>query len=93
VRTPFRSPDRLLSLHWPWTSAQGYWDAVQRHVESLDHPYLAFAIRSSDPEVPELRRTRATLDHLLGHPLVQRLRFSDPVSELPGLGCGYALQG
>jgi hypothetical protein len=89
VRHPFGPTHRPLTLHRPWSSPLAFWDMVERHVESHDRPYLAFAIRSGDPEAADERRVRAALDQLQGHPLLERLRFSDPATELGGLGCGY----
>jgi hypothetical protein len=93
ARFPLHTPHRPLPLHRPWRSAHAYWNLVQHHVESLDRPYLAFAIRSGDPEGAEARLVRAALEHLLGHPLVQRLRFSDPARELGEPGSGSSLEG
>ena len=93
VRHPFGPRHRPLTLYRAWSSPQAFWDLVERQVESLDRPYLAFAIRSGDPDAADERRVRAALDHLLEHPLVRRLHFSDPSRELHGLGCRYSPEG
>lgn len=86
MRYPFRPSHRPLTLYRAWSSPQAYWDLVERHVDSLDRPYLAFAIRSGEPGGADDRRIRAVLDHLLHHPLAARLRFTDPASGLRELG-------
>jgi hypothetical protein len=86
VRFPFRPTHRPLQMFRPWTSPSAYWDLVQRHVDALERPYLAFAIRSGDPEAPDERRVREILDHLPGHPLAARLRLTDPDEGLRTLG-------
>lgn len=82
IRSPGRVKHRPLSMYRAWTSPQAYWDLVECHVESLGRPYLAFAIRSGDPDAAENQRVRDVLDHLIGHPLARRLRFSDPAPEI-----------
>jgi len=69
-----------------WTSAKAFWDLVERHVESLERPYLAFAIRSGDPDVPDEQRVQAILDELPAHPIASRLRFTTPEAGLASLG-------
>jgi hypothetical protein len=55
-----------------------YWDLVERHVDSLERPYLAFAIRSGDPEAPDEQRVQEVLGYLPEHPLVSRLVLRIP---------------
>jgi hypothetical protein len=86
LRFPFRPAHRPLQMFRDWTSPQAYWDMVQRHVESLERPYLAFAIRSGDPEASDERQVRAILDHLPEHPLALRLRLTDPEDGLRLMG-------
>lgn len=86
VRFPFRPVHRPFQMFRDWTSPKAYWDMVQRHVESLEHPYLAFAIRSGDPEASDERRVRTVLDYLPEHPLARRLRFTDPEDGLRLMG-------
>jgi hypothetical protein len=89
VRFPFRSALRPLQMFREWTSPKAYWDLVERHADSLERPYLAFAIRSGDPEEADEQRARSILDHLPEHRLAHRLRFTDPED---GLGLmGYEL--
>jgi hypothetical protein len=63
-----------------------YWDLVERHVDSLERPYLAFAIRSGDPASPDEQRVQAILDELPGHPIAARLRFTTPEVGLASIG-------
>jgi hypothetical protein len=86
VRFPFRPAHRPLQMFREWNSPKAFWDMVQRHVESLERPYLAFAIRSGDPEAPDERRVRAILDHLPEHRIASRLRLTDPEHGLRLLG-------
>lgn len=86
VRYPLRPVHRPLTMFRQWTSPGAYWDMVERHVESLQRPYLAFAIRSGDPAAADETRVRTILEHLLTHRLARRLRFTDPESGLRQLG-------
>jgi hypothetical protein len=82
VRYPFRPTHRPLTLYRAWTSPQAFWDMVEHHVDSLERPYLAFALRSGEPVSDNVRRARAVLEHLLEHPLAGRLRFTNPADGL-----------
>jgi hypothetical protein len=86
VRFPFRPALRPLQMFRNWTSPKAYWDLVERHVGSLERPYLAFAIRSGDPEASDERQARAILDHLPEHRLARRLRITDPEDGLRLMG-------
>jgi hypothetical protein len=86
VRHPLRPRHRPLTLYRAWSSPHAYWDLVERHVESLDRPYLAFALRSGEPDGVDATRVQAVLDELVKHPLVRRLRFTDPASARQELG-------
>ena len=88
ARHPFRPAHRPLTLYRAWSSPRAYWDLVERHVDSLVNPYLAFALRSGEPEAVDEQRVRAVLDHLAQHPLARRLRFTDPASASAELGLG-----
>jgi hypothetical protein len=93
ARRPFRPSHRPLTLYRAWSSPQAFWDLVERHVDSLERPYLAFALRSEDPAAPDARRVRAVLDELAQHPLARRLRFTDPASAGRELGLGDSSPG
>jgi hypothetical protein len=93
LRYPLRPTHRPLTLYRAWTSAQAFWDMVERHVDSLDRPYLAFAIRSGDPAGVDAPRAQTMFDHLLQHPLAGRLRFTDPADGLGGLRLGDLAPG
>jgi hypothetical protein len=86
VRFPFRPAHRPLQMFRDWTSPKAYWDLVEQHVESLERPYLAFAIRSGDPEASSEQQVRAILDHLPEHRLAVRLRLTDPEDGLRLMG-------
>jgi len=86
VRRPFRPPHRPLPMFERWTSPQVFWDLVERHVDSLERPYLAFAIRSGNPDAPDESRVRTVLEHLLEHRLVSRLSFTHPEDGLRRMG-------
>src|SRR5262249_19235701 len=88
ARYPFRPTHRPLTLYRPWASLQAFWDMVERRVDSLDRPYLAFALRSGEAESDNMRRAAASLEHLLEHPFAARLRFTDPASCVEELGPG-----
>jgi hypothetical protein len=89
VRYPLRPSHRPLTLYRTWSSPQAYWDLVERHVDSRERPYLAFAIRSGEPGGVDDRQARAVLDHLPQHPLARRLRFTGPASCLRELGFAF----
>ena len=86
VRYPLRPRHRPLLMFERWKSPQAFWDLVERHAASQGRPYLAFAIRSGDPDAADERRTRAVLDHLPGHRLVSRLRLTGPEEGLRLMG-------
>jgi hypothetical protein len=86
VRFPFRPAHRPLQMFRNWTNAEAFWDLVERHVASLERPYLAFAIRSGDPASPDEQRVQAILDELPGHPIAARLRFTTPEVGLASIG-------
>ena len=86
MRYPFRPLHRPLYLFREWTSPEAFWNLVERHVDSMERPYLAFAIRSGDPESPDERRVRSILEHLPDHPLGSRVVFSLPESGLRLMG-------
>lgn len=82
VRHPFRPSHRPLTLYRAWSSPQAFWDLVDRHIDTLARPYLAFAIRSDEPGGGDAERARAVLGHLPGHPVARRLRFTEPAGAL-----------
>jgi hypothetical protein len=86
VRFPFRPLHRPLYMFREWTSPEAFWDMVQRYVDSSERPYLAFAIRSGDPESPDEQRVRSILEHLPEHPLGSRVVFTNPEAGLRLMG-------
>jgi hypothetical protein len=86
VRFPFRPTHRPLQMFRNWTSAKAFWDLVERHVASLERPYLAFAIRSGDPDSPDEQRVQEILSELPGHSVAARLRFTTPEVGLASIG-------
>ena len=86
MRFPFRPSHRPLYMFREWTSPEAFWNMVARHVDSIERPYLAFAIRSGDPESPDEQRVRSILEHLPEHPLGSRLVFTDPEAGLRLMG-------
>lgn len=69
-----------------WSPAT-FWQAAERLLARLDHPYLAFAVRSDIPVHPvEMERLRAILEHPLTRPLAKRLVFTTPQDALQRLG-------
>lgn len=86
VRFPFRPLHRPLYMFREWTSPEAFWDLVAGYVDSVERPYLAFAIRSGDPESPDEGRVRSILEHLPEHPLCSKVVFCRPETGLRLMG-------
>jgi len=79
------SPREVLYPTARWPSARFFWDAVAREVDAMRRPYVSFAIRTDDPESLISQRAHALFEALPQHPLVERLRFGDPLDALAEL--------
>jgi hypothetical protein len=89
IRRGFRSRPLPLNPWREWPSAQYYWDLVAAELDAMPKPYLALVVRTDHPESAPARRARLLLEHLPHHPIASRLRFVDPVNEVPAL-CSLA---
>jgi hypothetical protein len=76
---------RPLAPHRPWRSATAYWDLVAAHLDAMERPYLALALRTDRPDHPVAVRVRALLDELVDHPLASRLWFVAPEAAIDAL--------
>ena len=85
IRRGFRSRPIPLNPWRAWPSAEYYWDLVAAELDAMPKPYLALAVRTDHPESVLGRRARLLLEHLPHHPVASRLRFVDPVNEVPAL--------
>jgi hypothetical protein len=83
IRRGFRSRPIPLNPWREWPSAQFYWDLVAAELDAMPKPYVALAVRTDHPESPSGRRARLLLEHLPHHPIASRLRFVDPLNEVP----------
>jgi len=62
-----------------WPSPKIYWDLVAQAADDQPACYFAFAIRTVTPGSVMHERIRQLLEYLPSHPIVQRLRFVDPL--------------
>lgn len=78
IRRPGGPWHRPAALTAPWPAAL-FWPMIERELAEMSQPYLAFAIRSDGPLLPNLNRpTEEKLAALLTSPLAARLVFTTP---------------
>lgn len=80
-------PHRVLAMWRDWRSPRHFWDAVFDSIQGVEHPYLAFAIRSDTP-IHEwaARRFEGIMAALPDHPEAGRLVFTTPEDVLRRMG-------
>ncbi len=80
---PGRSVAPTDDAHAAWPAAP-FWPMVERELALMSRPYLAFAIRSDAPLVPDLiDPIQEKITALLTSPLAKRLVFAGPEAGVP----------
>ena len=74
-------------MYKDWRTPQDLWDSAFASLSELEHPYLAFAIRSDTPIHPEHRpRFEGIMASLFERPEAGRLVFTTPEEALRRMG-------
>ena len=66
-----------------WPDPNTFWDIAAREFDSMRHPYLSLAVRTDAGESKLMAAERQILETLARHPLGERLRFVDPLEDVP----------
>lgn len=94
-RIRYGLPTPLMTLYTAktWPSPRDFWDVLERHIDSMSHPYVALGVRTDKPGSAADANVRALFEHLPDHPIASRLEFVDPVHGVPPLLPGRARRG
>jgi hypothetical protein len=62
-----------------WRSERHFWDLVAREVDLMDRPYVSLGVRTDRHDAALTGRVYRLFAALADHPLVERLRFVNPL--------------
>jgi hypothetical protein len=74
-----RAPATMLYPSVALESSDVFWGLALRELETMERPYLSFALRTDDPGSDKGRNVRRLFAALPHHPIARQLRFVDPL--------------
>lgn len=93
VRYGLGTPMMTMYTARTWPNPRDFWDVLERHLDSMRHPYVAIGVRTDKPGSKADATVRALFEQLPDHPIASRLEFVDPVAGVPPLLPAHARRG